>query len=195
MEQKQKIILLLSGIASAIALVLSIISLVISNKADVNSVAILIGVLAIIITVLIGWQVFVLIDLKMNQNDYRSLSKEVQSKIYNIKGYASLGYANMNIAWLTPETHEKWFFEYVTHSILALSYFSKIEDYTTCWSIVNDLIHNIRTGDGMFYKGFCDKNNEWIMMLNDVENTSYISNFKDLVVTINKFRQNQNENS
>lgn len=188
MQKKTKWILATTNFMSIAAFILSIFVLINSStKTNVDHLAFLIGVLAIITTVLIGWQIFTLIDLKTYQSNFRDLSNDSYDEICRIKGFSHLSYAHSNIAWLTPATKEKWFFEYITNSISALSYFSKANEYNTCWLIVSELIDNIKNGDKSFSQEFKKRKNEWILSLNEVENIAQIRDYKKLVETINEF--------
>ncbi len=177
---------IISLFISLVALVLAIIS-VLWNKSEneiVNYLGITMGILSLLVTVLIGWQIFVLMDLKNYHSAFKDLSKRVDYNDNLTRGYASLGYAHTNIGWLTEAKKEEWFVEYIRHSLLALSFFSKAEDYKTCWAIVNELTENINKADAIYYNGFKDNKKEWIDSIGDVNSSARIENFKDLVKII-----------
>ncbi len=178
------------------SLVLSIVSIIISIVAAsrtlheylrVDVISLLLGIISALATVLIGWQIFVLIDIRNYDSKFSKLEKQFHKSDFEIRGYSSLGYAHTNIAWLTEANREDWYIEYVRHSILALSCFSKSGNIKTCWAIVNELIANIENGNPEYYNSFKNNKQEWLLSLNDIEHPEKISNFKDLIELISAF--------
>ena len=147
----------------------------------------LVGLLAVIVAILIGWQLSVLIDLKGYNEKFDAFSSKIQNEINRAKGYSELGYALTNISWITKATKEEWFIEYMRSSLSALVHFSTSGDYKNCWVIINQLINNIDGGDPAFYNKVKSLKEEWLQTLVEVKDKSKIDNFHDLISLISKF--------
>lgn len=181
---------------SYISIILSIVSLIISIIAASRTLheylrfdilSLLVGIIAALMTILIGWQIFVLIDIRTYDSKFNNLKEQFRKCDYEIRGYSSLGYAHTNIAWLTKAQSSEWFIEYVRHSLLALSCFSKSGDFKTCWAIVDELLNNIENGDPKYYNSVKNNKQEWLMSINDIEHMEKISNSKDLIKLFSDF--------
>ena len=189
MSRKQTFILYSSVILSIVSLVSSILaaSRTLHEYLRIDILSLLVGIIAVLATILIGWQLFVLIDIRAYESKLNKLEGQFRKSDYEIRGYSSLAYAHTNIAWLTSAKSSDWFVEYVRHSLLALSYFSKSGDFKTCWVIVDELVANIEGGDAIYYNSVKNNKHEWLMSLNDVEHLEKISNSKELIKLISAF--------
>lgn len=189
MEHRAKYALYISVALAIISLLLSAIAICrTSNRfLDFDGLTIIIGALAIIVAVLIGWQLTVLIDLKNYNEKFTTLTENVQTEINRAKGYSALGYAHNNIAWLTPSAKSEWFIEYVRNSLAALTYFSRAKDYNTCWAIVDELVSNIEGGGPELYSAVKSRKEEWLYAIGEIESPSKIENYKELMRIIKLF--------
>lgn len=190
MEDKIKYTVYASMVLSIVAFILSLIAVsrTLHTYLRIDSLGLLVGILALLVTTLIGWQIFVLIDLKNYDSKFRNLSDEVTRNDLATRGYASLGYARTNIAWLTEAKKEEWLIEYIRHSLLALSFFSMLDDYKRCWAITGELIDtielNIKDKNSNFYVALTKNKQEFLRALGEVEDVVHIDNFKDLLKII-----------
>lgn len=189
MLDKLKFKVYCSVICAAVAVVMSIIAVcrTFHEILDFNGLALIVGILALLVTVLIGWQLYLIIDLKSYNEKFNALSANLNNEILRVKGFSALVSARINIAWVTPATRENWFLDYMRYSFEAIIYFSKVKEYNTCWTIVDDLITNIKDGDPSFYNCVKTHKDEWLRSVIDVNNPSRINNFNDLVNLISKF--------
>ncbi|MDO5395803.1 MAG: hypothetical protein Q4F07_07555 [Bacteroidales bacterium] len=178
-----------SIVLSIAAIIVSIVaaSRTLHEYLKVDILSLLVGIMAVLVTVLIGWQIFVLIDIKNYDSKFSKLEEQFNKSDFEIRGYSSLGYAHTNIAWLTKAKRGDWFIEYMRHSLLALSYFSKSGNVKTCWVIIDELIANIDNGDPEYYNIVKNNKQEWLLSLNDINCPDKISNFKDLIKLIYSF--------
>lgn len=189
MRYKPQFKIYCSVVLSIVAIIVSIVtaSRTLHEYLRVDMLSLLVGIMAVLVTVLIGWQIFVLIDIRSYDSKFSNLEDQFHKSDFEIRGYSSLGYAHTNIAWLTETTRETWFIEYMRHSLIALSCFSKSGNFKTCWAIINELIANIKNGEPRYYNTVKDNKQEWLLSLNDIDCPDKISNFKDLIKLISAF--------
>lgn len=189
MPHKLKYLTYLSAVLSIISIALSVVAVCQTyyKYFSYNGLSLIIGILAIIVTILIGWQLALIIDLKNYDEKFNKLSTNLQNEILRVKGFSAIVYAHNNISWITPAKRVEWFIDYIRYSLEAIIYFSKIEDYKTCWAIINDLNTSIEGGDPEFYDGVKKHKDEWLLTLGDVSNKSQIENYSELIKLIAAF--------
>lgn len=189
MPCNSKFLLYTSILLSIAAIILSVIAVcrTFYKDLDISGLSLIVGVLAIMVTILIGWQLTLVIDLKNYKSEFKALSTNLQNEILRVKGFSAITNAQTNMAWITPAKKSEWFLSYMRFSLEAVIHFSCVEEYNTCWTIVNDLIASIDGGDAEFYNSVKECKDEWLRTIGDINNKSQIGNLTKLIELIAKF--------
>lgn len=176
---------------SAISLTLSVISIILAAASvatkGLETPSLLVGILAIMTTVLIAWQIYVLMDMKDYVSRFDVLSDSMEKEKNRQRGISNYSYASSNIAWITKTRPENWFIEYVKYALIAVTDFSRAQEFNMCWTIIDELIDNIKGGDKQFYNSMKEKRSENLNILQDVEGKENIKNFNALLKLISDF--------
>ncbi len=169
---KKTFVILLIGVISLYAAIVSTILLCQSfpTKGDLNNVnfdymGIIVGILSVLITILIGWNIFSVLDYKRKvdrlEEQMRQVPSLVQNSINNthidtnkkfidrIKseyGLSALLYMNMSSIfemYLKPETvniHSR----YLTFILYAISYVSKTDEYKYVEKMISEFFNVVK---------------------------------------------------
>lgn len=137
---------ILTGI-SIISLMLSLISICIAAyrtpELGFDYQGIIVGLLSLLITVLIGWQILSVIDIRRIKNDVLNLNLEnytrSEKNIVEIQISLSQYYLNRGI-----ETNDRDIvFKYLLHSISAIVHQERINDINGANAMVNTIIASV----------------------------------------------------
>lgn len=171
-------------VLSVLASALSISAICLYAYKSIDNTALcstILSVLTILVTVIIGWQIYVLLDLRKYQEDFKDLEKEFQRTKDHMMGFSALAYARTNLGWITSTPEEEWFKDYIYFSIDALTYLSQAGDFETCWAIASDLITAINGGNPKFYSTLKALKSDIIMSLMGIKEPHKIDNLKELI--------------
>lgn len=99
----------------------------------------IVGILALLVTVLLGWNIYALIDTHKIRKDFKALSKELSDRIeknsFNLHSSLALSY---NVENDSDDNDSKYFFIY--HSICMIICNTRMGLYNECHSIIDNII-------------------------------------------------------
>lgn len=151
-----------------------------TNKpVELDYLGVFIMALTLLITVLVGWQIYVVIELKSYSQLLEKAEIRFDEYLEKILGYTYKDYAYMNIAWIKLTNPNDWIKTYVEYIIKSLSYLASSGEYQTCYVLIDDLIANIKENKG-FHSEFNENHNIWLLDIMEIENKSHIKNFSKL---------------
>lgn len=182
---------------SVIAITVSVISLWISAYRPVHLgidyIGILVGILALLVTVLIGWQIYTFINIKKTSDKLKYLMEE--SSLNTQRGLALSEGAAANLYYYLLLKHDPLGldYRYLYHMICSLYHTSNFGDMETCNTIVKALLEVVVNPEeiGMIKK--CKE--RLILMLARVKRVDEIIRFVELVERISKIKVTPNEGS
>jgi hypothetical protein len=132
---------------SVISLIVSIIAIGIAiircEPITVNWMAILVGVFSMLVTVLIGWNIYSVIDLKKYKREYNKLSKIIEKEtnyLHNKADYhygLSMCYNSLALACsLSNRRNESSKFQMYQQAANGMKILSNLEEFKHCKSVV-----------------------------------------------------------
>ncbi len=164
---------------SIIAIAISIVAIVFARN-NINGPGFIIGVLSILTTVLIGWQIFVLFDLRETKNKIHKELKKCTQKT-NMNNENSLVQAHLMIHLLfqkdSPRTLTMLF-----NGICLLYHISRVGDYEGAGNITKSIL--IFGDDIRALKIHQIDKNQMLLLLTKVENPNQISRYYDLLALV-----------
>ena len=139
--------------------------------------SITIGVLSMLVLVLIGWQVYTLLDIRKIHKEVNSKRLQVNLESERNMCVSALALSDFYYSLLVDEGAESKEFKYVNYRIAALLHSSRLYDYDTCSAIVRALLESITD------KLRLSKYNKSLLLhlLQKVEQTNKIENFQSLL--------------
>lgn len=139
---KSRIIPIIALVFSILATIVSLVTLCRGTRNE--DAAILVGGMAALITVLIGWQIFSIIDLKGYSSKLKQLDDDMRDEMERVKIVAFLSVAHANVGYMTENPVEFHCKEYIRYSLEALNSAAYIKNYVICDDIVYELLKNIK---------------------------------------------------
>jgi len=131
--------IILSGIAIAVTLP--------SIELSVNYEGVFLGVLSFAVTLLIGWNIYTVVDLKEYQKKYNVLNKKIErgvNYLHNKEDYnqgLSMAYNSMGLAGaISKESQENIKIQMLLQGAAALKTLSTLGEFGICQSVVNTLL-------------------------------------------------------
>ena len=177
----------------AASITLSIAALCISyfrcEPITMDWMGVIVGVLSFLVTILLGWQIFTLFDIRNIQKEV----KRKENKIY-LRSEENLAEAHMAL-WVFYQTNmtegdvaENSHYGFIQSGIAAIVHFSKCGNYAKAGSIVTTLIRSlpklkIQENSDEFFDT-CLKS-----LVSAAENPSKIPRFEELLGALCKVRQ------
>lgn len=176
MNTTQKWLLGICILLSVCALVLSIVATcrTCARTLGIDYLGVIVGVLALIVTILLGWQIFQIINLKSTESSIKSMLNESARDTYK-----ALAHLHANIAVSVASNNR---FDYLLHNIMRIVYNSKSGNFAECERLIKGLEHSLPTQNPPTSKG------EMLnYALNQIEHKEKISNISELEDLITKF--------
>jgi hypothetical protein len=177
---------MLSLLVSSIAIVVSVVAICVaayrSPELGFDYQGVLVGMLTLLVTVLIGWQIYTFIDFNSKKRGLDILSKETSVSIQQSMAISE------NTNWMiyhhlllgTDPLGLEYRFLY--HGIACLFHTSQFENLETCNTIVNTLLYTVVDPSKI---EISDKGkNDLIMLLSKIRNPDAIKGYNELVMKI-----------
>ena len=136
-----KTLLIFSIIFSVVAIIISVIAICLicpkSNNLGFDYQGIIVGVLSLLVAILLGWNIYTLIDLKSIQEKYLSVNQIIEQQSYRNAAYSDMlqGEGSFNI--------KKLFTAYREY-ICSAGNFYKVGDDEICNEIIDRIESTIR---------------------------------------------------
>lgn len=137
----------ISLIISLIAIVFSIIAIchIYPRELGLDYLGWIVGILALLTTILLGWNIYTIIDIKESHNRYINIINEVdisQHKVLSVQEHANWMIYHQLLLNNDPCGLE---FRFLYHGVACVYHTSMIEEYETCSLItrtINDCLTN-----------------------------------------------------
>ncbi len=130
------------------AIILSIIAICVScsreNQINFDYMGVIVGVLSLLITVLVGWNIFTLIDIRRIQEDIKKRKKEVDFESRRNMCVSSMALSDLYYEITTKQPIKDVKYKYLLYRISAMFNASIIKDIDTCNSITKALLEQIK---------------------------------------------------
>lgn len=185
-KNKENYALLLSGVAVLTSITCSFVKI---EPLTFDYVGALVGILSLLVTVLIGWNIYSLIDI-------RSLRKEIaveRTRVYlesenNLtETFMALSEYYYSSIHGERQPKEERVYKYIYFIISSIMHASRIRDFETCRVIVRTTIETIRPVS----IGMSEKNKKNLFdLLSDVNEPRNIQRFSELLALVAAIRTN-----
>lgn len=170
----------------ALSLVVSVIALVVSllrnSTWDVDYPSLLVSVLSILVTVLIGWNIYTVMDLRAIRQDLANMSygisKQIQGNMTNIEHSLWMAYHYLylhNDPLGLP-------FRYIHCGLLCLYHTSAFGDIQTCNVIIDALVQSLMSPQRISVPQSAKR--QLLLTLSKIQNIDKLPNFPTLVEKI-----------
>lgn len=176
MSTKQKWLVGISIFLSICAAILSVIAICRTSERTLglDYIGVIVGVLGVTITVLIGWQIFALVDARSIKSDLEQIQTDLKNEIYRNCAdiYGDIAFVHGKMDDIFNDT---------IHTINKISLLSKAGDFDKCDKEIEKCILL-----GLFEKKIGEYQHILLYKrLNEIPNTDKISKFGDFVSFIN----------
>ena len=183
-------------IVSIVSLLLSVIAVCVavwrSPDLDFDYQGVIVGVLSLLVTVLIGWNIYTLVDLKSLQNNMARLSEGTSKQIH--KNMTVTEGAHLMIYHYLLLNKDPLGIEYrfIYHGVACLMHASQIDDIPTCNAVVDAMLTCIAHPEKITVtaRGKADV----LRLISLVKNGDKIEGFLELVRRIALLNVVQNSN-
>lgn len=131
--------LIISGLALVVSGVIAILCLPSSHRVDFDYQGLLVGILSLLVTVLIGWQIWLAFDLKGYDQKIDALHKKTVKENEKLKGETYMVLANNFLANVYPIRKNNDMYYFIIYSLYSIVYYSAGEDYKYCVEKIGQL--------------------------------------------------------
>jgi len=175
---------------SIVSLLLSVIAVCVavwrSPELDFDYQGVLVGVLSLLVTVLIGWQIYSIVDFnrkiadierksdilqKISDNSERInlINKSETEQCISLIYYHLLGFSK----------HIPLEYEYISHAIESIIYASMLKNYNLCNITVDVILSSIKEPETIVIG--CDYKKRLLVSMNNIKSTEKINRFEELL--------------
>lgn len=201
-----------SYILSAVAIVLSIIAICVSlPRTDISFdyLGLMTGILGVLVTILIGWNIYMIIDFRQERTELRQYFDEQKKSVNSVGADLLVAYRNhlSNSALLEKAIADVYAhllgqreyvslaFEYLFHLLDALASASKAENYDACNLWVNEIKQVLTIASPKQFVISESNKQQLLLTLMQVSHSDRFIGFDDVVVLISKIATIPNSGS
>jgi hypothetical protein len=146
--------------------------------------SITVGILSIIVMLLIGWQIYTLMDINKFRNEIELKRQHIIRESERNMCTSAASLADFYYSLLIKESIKDKEFKYLNYRILSLLHASRLDDFATCNAIVRALLESI-TDELLISK----RDRELLInTLLQIKNPKNIENFETLLKMILNLR-------
>lgn len=192
-----------SYILSAVAIVLSIVAICVSlPRTDISFdyLGLMTGILGVLVTILIGWNIYMIIDFRQERTELRQYFDEQKKSVNSVGADLLVAYRNhlLNSALLEKAIADVYAhllgqreyvslsFEYLFHLLDALSSASKAENYDACNLWGNEIKRVLTIASPEQFVMLESDKQQLLMTLMQVSHPDRFVGFNDVVTLISK---------
>lgn len=171
---------ILSLIASIVALCVAIPR---ANAINFDYLGLLVGILALLVTALIGWNIYNLIDVRNIRNEQNSIQMDLYMRTQRILATTDHAVGDVFYRCLVGEKPMRDDFQLVYYRISEIQHLSCIADYKFCEALIVGLQQMFADSGRRFRKE--QAKNLWNVIA-QVKGTEHIGNFSDLMSLVSR---------
>ena len=152
-----------------------------------------VDVLSILVTVLIGWNIYQVIDLRLNQRRFNRIKREFNKMHNDIdywQGIARSSCVLILAGSLSNEANEIQKFQMLLHASIAVKTLSNLESFSECRSIVSTVTSTLKRCEDVELAA-----EEWLKIREtfyEIPNANKIERLKELIFYIETKVRNSN---
>lgn len=152
-----------------------------------------VDVLSILVTVLIGWNIYQVIDLRLNQKRFNRIKREFNKMHNDIdywQGIARSSCVLILAGSLSNEANEIQKFQMLLHASIAVKTLSNLESFSECRSIVSTVTSTLKRCEDVELAA-----EEWLKIREtfyEIPNANKIEGLKELIFYIETKVRNSN---
>ena len=177
--KKENLALVLSGIAILISIIAICISCPHKAELGFDYQGVLVGILSLLVTALIGWNIYTIIDIKSTRDKIDEIS--TGASFMGQKNMAGSESTNWMIYHYLLLEKDPLGLEYrfLYHGVACLFHTSQFSDITTCNAIVKGLLESIVNPNSITITK--NGKNEILKLLSNVKHTDKIEGYLELL--------------
>ena len=177
--KKENLALVLSGIAILISIIAICISCPHKAELGFDYQGVLVGILSLLVTALIGWNIYTIIDIKRTRDKIDEISTGASFMVQ--KNMAVSESTNWMIYHYLLLEKDPLGLEYrfLYHGVACLFHTSQFSDITTCNAIVKGLLESIVNPNSITITK--NGKNEILKLLSNVKHTDKIEGYLELL--------------
>jgi len=180
---KKNFLCVLSLVVSVIALVVSLLR---NSTWDVDYPSLLVSVLSVLVTLLIGWNIYTVFDLNSRKKDMDAKIKLVGEQLLLMRQQADtnrglLEQSISNLYYLqlgVPHPIPMVYF-YLSHVIMAITAFSHVQEFQTCEALIKGVKEVVVRPEQTSLKE--QQKRELFVLLSCVQDTQRLPSYPDLL--------------
>ena len=190
-------------ILSAVAIVLSIVAICVSlPRTDISFdyLGLMTGILGVLVTILIGWNIYMIIDFRQERTELRQYFDEQKKSVNSVGADLLVAYrshlsnsallekalADVYAHLLGQREYVSLAFEYLFHLLDALASASKAENYDACNLWVNEIKRVLTIASPEQFVMLESDKQQLLMTLMQVSHPDRFVGFNDVVTLISK---------
>ena len=184
--KKENIAMSLGGIAIIISVISACAAFYRTPELGFDYQGVLVGVLALLVTTLIGWQIYTFIDINKKAKELSSLITEASLNTERCLAISEDAASGIYYYLLIKSDPLGLEYQYLYHRICSLLHTSNFGDIKTCDSIVKVLLEMIV--DAREIKMIKNCKDRLLILLTKIKNGDKIHGYSELVERIAKIR-------
>lgn len=154
-------------------------------------IGILVGVLALLVTALIGWQIYSAIDFDRKIKSVKELTELINRQIALTNLSSSMASSDFYYQLCTNDMRNIGF-KYIQHSLFAIRYASAMGDFATCNILVKSILEVIVNPEEI---KLSRHNKDLIFtVLYEIKNEGKINRYRELLQMLTKIDQQEEDN-
>lgn len=174
--------IVLSSLSVAVSIAALCIALPRAHVLDVDYLGLLVGILALLVTVLIGWNIYSVMDIKRIQADVQNIQLDTYAKIQQTSAIVSHSLSDFYYRLLVGAKPLGDDFNFVYYRVSEIYHLSLVGDYKFCEALISSLIEVFPDPKQRKFRKEQMKN-LW-SLVSRIQGQHQIPNFSDLMVLL-----------
>ena len=189
----QKSIIWFCAVISTVSIIFSSVVLCLyapSKNLTFDYMGVIVGVLSLLVTILIGWNIYAIIDFNRRKDDLETSIHEARNSIALVENarlrnnaVIEQALSDIYLELLTKSTYLKDY-KYIEHTIASAVSLSAIEEFETITVLFDAFLQTFVKPDKVFLKRA--RIDDLLLMLHNIKHVERIRNWPDVVKVISK---------
>lgn len=189
---------IITWLAIGVSLLMSVIALCRSLPcvAGLDYMGVIVGILSLLITVLIGWNIYSVVDFNKKKEELIAQEQIVKSLVLQISngmtanaGVTEQSFASIYLYLITKEEPLSLAYWYLNHALFAILRYSEIERYDVCNALTDALISTVTEPSKIAVRK--ERITEFLQILSKIQDKGRIDRYTELVRIVSSLKVRQ----
>lgn len=164
---------------------------ILPTEMEIDSMGIIVGILSLLVTALIGWNIYSVIDIKNEKSRIEEKRKEIDNRIdvALAETYSCMSMFYGNKVFEEKTSKDTYIEAYLYFNVLSLRYSASCEKYSNCNLLVNEALNHREAIMDIKINKNIYSNIQGI--LKGIPNTNHIDRFNELETLIRELNVGQ----